>query len=93
MAIEVVPAQLYALADVLGAGAAQLDRAAAALDVEPVGGPLDGALTGFCETVQTAARCLAGELGWLDGAVSTAADSWLGLDRSLLPVAGQGVAR
>jgi hypothetical protein len=92
MAIEVVPAQLYALADVLEAGAVQLTRVAAASGGEPVGGPLDAALSGFCETVRTAAHCLAGELGWLGGAVSAAADSWLHLDGSLLPVAGQGVA-
>ena len=93
MVIEVVPAQLYALAGVLDAAAADVARAAAALaDSGAVGGPLGGAVAGFGETTGTAARCLGGELAWLGGAVSAVADSWLGLDAQLLPVAGRGVA-
>jgi hypothetical protein len=91
MAIEVVPVQLYALAGVLDAAAASTARAGAALAVDPVGGPLGDAVAGFCETAGTTGRCLAGELSWLGGAVAAAADSWLGLDGSLLSVAGRGV--
>jgi hypothetical protein len=91
MAIEVVPAQLYALAGVLDSAAVPAGHAAAVLAEEPVGGPLGEAVAGFCETTRTAGRCLTGELSWLGGAVAAAADSWLGLDGSLLPVAGRGV--
>jgi hypothetical protein len=93
MAIEVLPAQLYALAGVLDAAALHAGRVGTAADVDPGGGPLAEAVAGFCETTRTAGRCLAGELGWLAAAVSAAADSWLGLDGALLPVAGRGVAR
>jgi hypothetical protein len=91
MAIEVVPAQLYALAGVLDAAAVHARAAGAALTGDAVGGPLGESVAAFCETARTTAGCLAGELSWLGGAVSTAADSWLGLDGSLLPVAGRGV--
>jgi hypothetical protein len=91
MAIEVVPARLYALAGVLDAAAGRAARAGAALTGEPVGGPLGEAVAGFCETARTTGRCLAAELEWLGGAVAAAADSWLGLDGSLLPLAGKGV--
>jgi hypothetical protein len=91
MAIEVVPAQLYALSGVLDAAAGSAARAGSGLAGAGVGGPVGDAVTGFCEVVRTTGRCLAGELGWLAGAVAAAADSWLGLDGSLLPVAGRGV--
>jgi hypothetical protein len=91
MAIEVVPAELYALAGVLDGAAVQAARVATAADGDPVGGPLGPAVAGFCETARTAGRCLAGELGWLSEAVTSAADSWLGLDERLLPVLGRGV--
>jgi hypothetical protein len=91
MAIEVVPAQLYALAGVLDAAAGSAAQLGTALPGDPVGGPLTEALAAFCETAATAGRCLAGELDWLGRAVATAADSWLGLDGSLLPVAGRSV--
>ena len=91
MPIEVVPAQLYALAAVLDAAAGPAARAGTVLVGEPVGGPLGAAVTGFCETARTTGRCLADELSWLGGAVAAAADSWLGLDGQLLPVAGRGV--
>jgi hypothetical protein len=91
MAIEVAPAQLYALAGVLDGAATQAQRAGAALTGDPVGGPLGAAVAAFCETTRTAAGCLGGELSWLGGAVAAAADSWLGLDGRLLPVAGRGV--
>ena len=91
MAIEVVPAQLYALSGVLDAAAGSAARAGTALAGEGVGGPVGDAVAGFCEAARTTGRCLADELGWLAGAVAAAADSWLGLDGSLLPVAGRGV--
>jgi hypothetical protein len=91
MVIEVLPAQLYALSGVLDGAAVRAAQAGAAADPAPVGGPLDAAVPGFTETVTTAARCLAGELSWLAGAVTAAADSWLGLDGSLLPARGHGV--
>jgi hypothetical protein len=93
MAIEVVPAQLYALAGVLDAGAVSAGQTEAALTGSPVGGPLGPAVADLTETTRTAARCLAAELSWLGGAVAAAADSWLGLDGSLLPVLGRAVAR
>jgi hypothetical protein len=91
MALEVVPAQLYALAGVLDAAADRAAQAGATLADDPVGGPLGDAVAGFCETARTTGRCLAGELSWLGGAVAAAADSWLGLDGSLVPVVGRAV--
>ena len=91
MAIEVVPAELYALAGVLDAAAGSAARVGASIEADPVGGPLGGAVTAFGEIIGTVGRCLAGELGWLSSAVATAADSWLGLDGSLLAAAGRSV--
>jgi hypothetical protein len=88
MAIEVVPAQLYALAEVLDAAAVSVARVGATLAGDPVDGPLGPVLAGFTETAGTAGRCLTGELSWLGDAVAAAADSWLGLDGSLLPRPG-----
>jgi hypothetical protein len=93
MVIEVVPAELYALAAVLDAAAEQADRSAAAVPAESGSGPVAPAVTGFCETVRTAGSCLGGELRWLGGAVAGAADSWLGLDGSLLPGRGSATHR
>jgi hypothetical protein len=90
MSIEVVPAELYALAGVLRAAADRAGRAAAEVPDAAVGGSVGPPLQAFAETVRTAAGCLAGELRWLGSAVAGAADSWLGLDGSLLP--GRGVA-
>jgi hypothetical protein len=91
MAIEVEPTQLYALAGVLDAAAGSTAAVGRTPAGDQVGGPLGGAVAGFCETARTTGRCLAGELTWLGAAVAAAADSWLGLDRGLLPVPGQGV--
>jgi hypothetical protein len=91
MPIEVVPAQLYALSGVLDAAAGSAGRTGTGLTGEGVGGPLGDAVAGFCEAARTTGRCLTGELGWLAAAVAAAADSWLRLDGSLLPVAGRGV--
>lgn len=93
MVIEVVPAELYALAAVLDSAADQTDRSVAAVPGDAVGGAVGPAVAAFCETVRTAGSCLAGELRWLGGAVTGAADSWLGLDGSVLPVRGTGLPR
>ena len=70
MVIEVVPAELYALAAVLDAAAEQADRSAAAVPEESGSGPVAPAVAAFCETVRTAGTCLGGELRWLAGAVA-----------------------
>ncbi len=92
MTIEVVPERLYALAEVLDASALRAAQAGAALPDGMVAGPLGAGLARFTETLRTAAGCLAGELGWLAGAVAAAADSWLGLDGSLAPRADAAIA-
>ena len=91
MVIEVLPAQLYALAGALDGAAVQAARVRTETADDAVGGPLGPSVAGFSETVRTTGRCLAGELSWLGGAVAAAADSWLGLDERLLPVPGRGV--
>jgi hypothetical protein len=91
MSIEVVPAELHALAGVLQAAADRADRMVAEVPIDPVGGALGAAVLAFGETVRAAAGCVAGELRWLGSAVDGAADSWLGLDGSLLPGRGAGV--
>jgi hypothetical protein len=85
MSIEVVPGELYALAGVLQAAAGAADRTAAGVPGDPVSGAVGEAVQAFAETLRTAAHCLAGELRWLGTAVAGAADSWFGLDGSLLP--------
>ncbi|WP_299952435.1 hypothetical protein [uncultured Modestobacter sp.] len=91
MSIEVTPAQLYALAEVLAAAAERARQTATAVPGAAVGGPLGAAAVGFGEGVRATGRCLAGELSWLGEVVAAAADSWQQLDGSVLPVAGRGV--
>ncbi|MCZ2827962.1 hypothetical protein O2W14_03815 [Modestobacter sp. VKM Ac-2986] len=91
MAIEVLPAQLYALATVLDGASVRAARAGTAVDPAPVGGPLGPAVLGFAETVRTVGGALAGELSWLGDVVAATADSWMHLDGSLLPARGAGV--
>ena len=93
MVIEVVPAELHALAGVLDAAADQAARSAAAVPGETGGGAVGPAVAAFCETVGTAGACLSGELRWLGGAVAAAAESWSGLDGSVLPVRGEVLPR
>ncbi|MGY1837853.1 MULTISPECIES: hypothetical protein [unclassified Modestobacter] len=93
MSIEVVPARLYELAQVLAAAGGQVDGARQLVSGGGVGDPVGPAVTGYAETVRTAAGCLAAELTWLGGAVAAAADSWLGLDGSVLAVRGEGTPR
>ena len=85
MTIEVPAAELYALGDALRS-TAELAAEAAVRLAPPmtVGGPLQPALEGFLECHRTAAGALGGELDWLGRTVAAVADSWLGLDGSLL---------
>jgi hypothetical protein len=92
MAIEVVPERLYALSAVLDASALRAAQAGAAVPDGAVGGPVGPGLARFTETLRAAAGCLAGELGWLAGAVAAAADTWLRLDGSLVPRADAAVS-
>jgi hypothetical protein len=91
MVIEVVPAQLYALAGVLEAAADSAGRVAPGVAGASVDGPLGPAVAAFTETVGTAGRCLTGELGWLGRSVAAAADSWLGFDATVLARPGRAV--
>jgi hypothetical protein len=91
MPIEVVPAELYELAAALHAAADRADLASRQVPADRVTGAVGPAALTLGETLQTAAACLAGELRWLSSAVAGAADSWLGLDGSLLAVQGTGV--
>jgi hypothetical protein len=93
MPIEVAPAELYALAAALQAAADAGHRTAAEVPGDPVAGAVGEAVQAFGETLRTAAGCLAGELRWLGTAVAGAADSWLGLDGSLLVGRDAGVPR
>ncbi|MGY1749183.1 hypothetical protein [Modestobacter sp. SYSU DS0511] len=93
MAIEVVPARLYDLARVLEAAGGQVGRSGQAVPAAVIGGAVGPAVSAYTETLRTAAGCLAAELSWLGGAVAAAADSWLGLDGSVLPVRGEGTPR
>ena len=90
--IAVPPEQLYGLAESLRAQAEAATDAAARFAVPAsVGGPLQAAVQGFLECHRSAAGAVAGELQWLGGAIAAIADSWLGLDGSLLAPRG-GVA-
>jgi hypothetical protein len=93
MVVEVVPAQLYALSGVLDAASGRMSQCGAAVVSDGVGGPSGAGVADVTETLRTAANCLAGELGWLAGAVTAAADAWLGLDGSLLPRVEAAVAQ
>ena len=93
MTVEVVPEQLHALAEVLASAADRSRLAAAAVPDGAVGGPLGAPLAAFTETVRTGGDCLAAELRRLAGAVSGAADAWLGLDAAVLAPRGAAVPR
>jgi hypothetical protein len=94
MTIEVPPAQLYALADALRAQADEADEVAARLAAAPeVPGPLAGVAGAFLEAHRVAGAAVAGELRWLGGTVAAVADSWLGLDGTLLARPGVVVPR
>ena len=94
MTIEVPPDQLYALAGALRRQGEEADAATARLRAAPgVAGPLAGAVEAFLEAHRVAGAAVAGELRWLGGTVAAVADSWLGLDGSLVPAAGRAVPR
>jgi hypothetical protein len=94
MTIEVPPAQLYALADALRAQGDEADEVTGRLAGAPaVPGPLAGAVGAFLEAHRVAGGAVAGELRWLGGTIAAVADSWLGLDGSLLARPGEAVPR
>ena len=93
-AIEVPPAEVYALAGDLRAQAEFAREIAGRLAGPPeVGGPLQPALVEFLFCHRTAAHALAGELDALGSAIAAAVDSWLGLDRGLLGSCGRAAPR
>jgi hypothetical protein len=85
MTIEVPPGQLYALADALRAQADEGDEITTRLAGAPaLSGPLRGPAEAFLEAHRAAGTAVAGELRWLGGTIAAVADSWLGLDGSML---------
>jgi hypothetical protein len=94
MTIEVPPAQLYALAGALRAQSEEADEVAVRLTGVPaVPGRLGPAVEAFLEAHRTAGAAVAGELHWLGSTIAAVADSWLGLDGSLLPTRERAVPR
>jgi hypothetical protein len=94
MTIDVPPEQLYALADALrGQGEEADDVAARLAGAREVPGPLAAAAGAFVEAHRVAGGAVAGELRWLGGTIAATADSWLGLDGSLLAPRGEAVPR
>ncbi|NYJ04843.1 hypothetical protein [Petropleomorpha daqingensis] len=94
MTIEVPPEQLYALADALRAQGDEADDVAARLaGVRDAEGPLAAAAGAFLEAHRVAGCAVAGELRWLGGTIAATADSWSGLDGSLLAPRGEAVPR
>ena len=94
MTIEVPPAELYALAEALRSQGEAAGEVALRLSVPvEVGGGLQAAIDGFLECHRSASAALAGELHWLGGTVAAIADSWLGLDGSLLAPPGRVTRR
>jgi len=94
MTIEVPPEQLYALAGALRAQGNEADDVAVRLSGVPeVPGPLTTAIGAFLEAHSVAGAAVAGELRWLSGTIADTADSWLGLDGSLLVPRGEAVPR
>jgi hypothetical protein len=94
MTIEVPAAEVYALAAALSGQAGEADEIALRLgDCAAVGGPVQPAIDGFLACHRTAAVAVAGELRWLGGTVAAVADSWLGLDGSLLAPPGEVTRR
>jgi hypothetical protein len=94
-AVLSVPApELYALAARLDEQAGRADTATARLaTADPGPGPLAVPASAALDAARTATTALAAELRALAGAVGAAADSWLGLDGSLLAPRGRAVSR
>jgi len=94
MTIEVPPAQLYALADALRSQSEEADEVAVRLTGAPApSGRLGTAVEAFLEAHCSAGAAVAGELRWLGSTIAAVADSWLGLDGSLLPTRDRAVPR
>jgi hypothetical protein len=85
MTIDVPAAELYALADALRAQGEEAGEVTGRLSGVPsVGGPLQPVVDAFLDAHRTGATALAGELQWLGSTVAEVADSWLGLDGTML---------
>jgi hypothetical protein len=92
--IQVPAEEVYALAAGLRAQSGVAEEAWVRLQVSNgVGGPLQAAVEGFLECHRTAAEALRGELLWLGDTVAAVADSWLGLDASMLAPGGEARPR
>jgi hypothetical protein len=86
MSIEMHPAEVHHLADVLRAAAGDAHQIAVRLGAAPSMGsaPLQAAVDIFLESHRAAGRAVAGELAWLGDTVAAVADAWLRLDASLV---------
>lgn len=94
MTIEVPAVELYAVAATLRAGSERAVDARVWLDAPvDVGGDVQAGVASFAETARIAVVAVGGELDWLGRVLVQTADSWLGLDGSLLPVRGEVLAR
>ena len=95
MTIEVPPEQLSALAGALRAQGDEADDVVARLAVATpeIAATLAAAVAAFLEAHRVAGDAVAGELRWLGGTIAATADSWLGLDGSLLAPQGKAVPR
>lgn len=94
MSIEIQAQEVYQLAATLRGAADGADELGARLaSSPPVGRLLQTTVDALFESHRAAAHALAGELCWLAGTVSAAADSWLELDRSMLAPLGRPAPR
>jgi hypothetical protein len=85
MSIEMPAAEVYGLANALRGAVADAEEMSVRLrDVPRVGGGTEPAVAAFLESHRAAGRALAGELSWLGDTIAAVADSWLGLDGTLL---------
>jgi hypothetical protein len=94
MTIEVPEREVHAFAQALRSQAELADEVATGFaGGADVGGGLQPAVDGFLECHRTAATALAGELRWLGTTVAAVADSWIGLDGSVLAPRGRVAPR
>jgi hypothetical protein len=92
--IAVPAAEVRALGATLAQLAGDADDAGRRLaQGRSVGPRLQAAVEDFLACHRTATGALAGELRWLGATVGAVADSWEGLDATLLGAAGRRVAR
>ena len=93
MSIEMRASEVYRLAETLrGAAGVAEDIAVHLRGTRRVDGGLQAAVDAFLESHRAAGQVFAGELAWLAGAVTDAADSWLRLDAAILGPPGGGIA-